>query len=239
MNIALVLAGGTGTRVGLDIPKQYIEVNGKMIIEYCLDTLSRSELIDGIWIVADAMWQNSINKPDKFIGYSLPGTGRQLSIYNGIRDIQHYIDMYVNIEGDTYYKRTRLDTVLIHDAARPMLSEDTIRLCMDAVYKNGYDGAMPVLPMKDTVYISDDGKSIASLIDRNSLYAGQAPELFILDKYIEANEALYPDRIENINGSTEPAVMAGMNIAMVPGNERNYKITTKEDLMRFQNAMDT
>lgn len=65
------------------------------------------------------------------------------------------------------------------------------------------------------------------------MYAGQAPEVFVLDKYIQANKLLLPDRILSINGSSEPAVMAGMNIALVNGDENNYKITTKADLERF------
>ena len=60
MNIALVLAGGTGTRLGADIPKQYIEVDGRMVIDYCLETLDASEHIDEVWIVADSMWQEYI-----------------------------------------------------------------------------------------------------------------------------------------------------------------------------------
>lgn len=62
MNIALVLAGGTGVRLGADIPKQYIEVNGKMIIDYCLETLDYSEKIDRVMIVADVIWQQHIKK---------------------------------------------------------------------------------------------------------------------------------------------------------------------------------
>ena len=73
MNIALVLAGGTGTRLGADIPKQYIEVNGRMIIDYCLKTLDESDYIDAVWIVADSVWQDKIKKPEKFGGFSKPG----------------------------------------------------------------------------------------------------------------------------------------------------------------------
>lgn len=242
MNIALVLAGGTGTRLGADIPKQYIEVNGRMIIDYCLKTLDESDYIDAIWIVADSVWQDKIKKPEKFGRFSEPGKNRQLSIYNGIKDILEYIsDSSIQNDNKDIYKNGikantgigGINTVLIHDAARPLLKEDTIRLCMDSIYKDGYDGAMPVLPMKDTIYVSADGRKIDSLIDRATVYAGQAPELFILDKYVEANKALLPDIILGINGSSEPAVMAGMNIALIQGDENNYKITTKADLDRF------
>lgn len=69
MNTALVLAGGTGTRLGADIPKQYIQVNGRMVIDYCLRTLNESDYIDAIWIVAEPVWQDKIRVPEKFIGF--------------------------------------------------------------------------------------------------------------------------------------------------------------------------
>ena len=99
---------------------------------------------------------------------------------------------------------------------------------------DGHDGVLPVLPMKDTVYLSRDGKCVSSLLNRQEIFAGQAPELFVLGKYYEANEQLLPQKILQVNGSTEPAVLAGMDIAMIPGDEGNYKITTKVDLERFR-----
>lgn len=224
MNIALVLAGGTGTRLGADIPKQYIEVRGKMIIDYCLETIEHSSDIAEVWIVADEMWREHIKKVDKFKGYACPGRNRQLSIYNGLKAIEE------SLTGEE-----KEVNVLIHDAARPFLTEKLIRECVKAV--EGHDGVLPVLPMKDTVYYSEDGKVISSLINRDKLYAGQAPELFRLQPYIQANEALLPDKILLVNGSTEPAIMAGMDIVMIPGDENNYKITTKTDMKRFTEMM--
>lgn len=224
MNIALVLAGGTGTRLGADIPKQYIEVRGKMIIDYCLETMEHSNDIAEVWIVADEMWREHIKKVDKFKGYACPGRNRQLSIYNGLKAIE-----------ESLADKEKEVNVLIHDAARPFLTEKLIRECVKAV--EGHDGVLPVLSMKDTVYYSEDGKVISSLINRDKLYAGQAPELFRLQPYIQANEALLPDKILLVNGSTEPAIMAGMDIVMIPGDENNYKITTKTDMKRFTEMM--
>ena len=224
MNIALVLAGGTGTRLGADIPKQYIEVHGKMIIDYCLETMEHSNDIAEVWIVADEMWREHIKKVDKFKGYACPGRNRQLSIYNGLKAIEE------SLTGEE-----KEVNVLVHDAARPFLTEKLIRECVKAV--EGHDGVLPVLPMKDTVYYSEDGKVISSLINRDKLYAGPAPELFRLQPYIQANEALLPDKILLVNGSTEPAIMAGMDIVMIPGDENNYKITTKTDMKRFTEMM--
>lgn len=224
MNIALVLAGGTGVRLGADIPKQYIEVRGKMIIDYCLETMEHSNDIAEVWIVADEMWREHIKKVDKFKGYACPGRNRQLSIYNGLKAIE-----------ESLADKEKEVNVLIHDAARPFLTEKLIRECVKAV--EGHDGVLPVLPMKDTVYYSEDGKVISSLINRDKVYAGQAPELFRLQPYIQANEALLPDKILLVNGSTEPAIMAGMDIVMIPGDENNYKITTKTDMKRFTEMM--
>lgn len=221
MVTALILAGGTGTRLGTDIPKQYIEVNGKPIISYCIDVFVHHHDIDNIQIVADKSWHEYISQyisTGKFKGFSAPGENRQLSIYNGLCDIQKY-------SSDT-------DIVIIHDAARPNVSAEMITECISAAQM--HDGAIPVLPMKDTVYLSENGSTISSLIPREKLFAGQAPEAFKLGKYIAANERLLPDDIKKINGSTEPAIMYNMDIAMIKGDENNFKITTPADLERFK-----
>lgn len=223
MNIALILAGGTGTRLATDIPKQYMTVRGKMIITHCLQVFVSHPQIDAIQIVAHEQWHNKIcrqmppNTGRKFKGFSGPGTNRQRSIYHGLQDIMRYA--------------RKSDTVIVHDAARPLVSADTLSACVEACRE--HDGVVPVLPMKDTVYLGDDGK-ITSLLDRSRVYAGQAPEAFLLGKYYEANRRLMPDQMDQINGSTEPAVMAGMDIVMIPGDERNFKVTTRADLVRLK-----
>lgn len=229
MNIALLLSGGTGTRLGTDIPKQYIEVGDKPIISYCIEQLSAHEGIDAIRIVAAPCWQEQItkwlktsDKSGKFQGFSVPGENRQLSILHGLEDIREYAD--------------EESLVLVCDAARPLLSAKQITDCLNAI--EGHDGVLPVLPMKDTVYASIDGKRVTTLLNRNEIFAGQAPELFWLGKYYEANRRLKPDEILNINGSTEPAIMAGMDIAMIPGDENNFKITTQMDLDRFRKIVE-
>ena len=186
MNIALILCGGTGTRLGADIPKQYIEVGGRPILFYCVETLSASPQIDAIQIVAHPQWQDFIQEGmdhydigDKFRKFSLPGENRQLSILNGLEDSTEYAGAE--------------DRILIHDAARPLLSQEQIEACMDAM--PGHDGVIPVLHMKDTVYSSKEGKQISSLLNRNEVYAGQAPEVFLLGKYLEANKRLLPENV--------------------------------------------
>ena len=220
MNIAIVLSGGTGTRLGTEVPKQYLRVSHKTIISYCLNILENCDEIDAIQIVADESWHDLIleSQMTKLKGFSKPGVNRQLSIYNALEDIKEYAS------GE--------DVVIIHDAARPCVSGEMFVSLIQAAME--HEGALPVLPMKDTVYMSEDGKSITSLLNRSQIFAGQAPESFRFGKYYEANVRLLPDDILKINGSTEPAIMAGMDIAMIPGDEKNFKITTLQDLERFQ-----
>ena len=233
MNIALILSGGTGLRLGSDIPKQYIEVYGKPIIAYCAECILEHPMIDAVQIVAEPAWYERIERwllqtgidtdaNRKFNGFVKSGETRQLSIYNGLEAIKSYAD-------DNDY-------VLIHDAARPLLNDKQITDCLEAA--RGHDGVLPVLPMKDTVYSSIDGKTVTSLLNRKEIYAGQAPEVFRFGKYYEANKKLLPDQILQINGSTEPAILAGMDIAMINGDENNFKITTKADLERFRSIIE-
>lgn len=228
MNVALILSGGRGTRMGADIPKQYIEVGGKPLIAFCLERLCSHPDIDAVQIVANPQWRGSIagiieeaENTEKFRGFSDPGENRQLSILHGLEDIRKFA------EDEDY--------VLIHDAARPLLTGELITRCLGAA--RGHDGALPVLPMKDTVYASADGHRVTELLRREEIFAGQAPEAFVVGKYYEACRRLSREEILRINGSTEPAILAGMDMVMVPGEEGNFKITTEEDLFRLRDVL--
>lgn len=232
---AIILAGGIGARLGNAVPKQYLRVNGRMIIEYCMDIIASHEMIDGIQVVVSDEWKRDLeriiesfpaDKKNKFTGFSIPGENRQLSIYHALQDLSNIADAD--------------DCIMIHDAARPLLQAEQISACVNKLVEQDgrYDGVMPVLPMKDTVYLCENGESVSSLLNREQIFAGQAPEFFRYGKYFEANKALLQDEILKINGSTEPAIMAGMNIAMVEGDEGNFKITTAVDLERFREVIE-
>ena len=117
----------------------------------------------------------------------------------------------------------------------PGVSQELIDRSLGALSE--HDGVLPVLPVKDTVYYSTAGQRVEQLLERECIYAGQAPETFHLGTYLEANRRLLPEKILKINGSTEPAILAGLDIVMIPGEEQNYKITTKADLRRFEREL--
>lgn len=218
MAIAIILSGGTGLRASTDIPKQYIEVNNTPVIADSINVFEGHEDIFKYVIVAADKWTDYITKftGEKFIGFAPAGETRQLSILNGLNALNE-------IAADE-------DTIIIHDAARPFVSANIISELVNAC--KTHDGAMPALPVKDTMYIRK-GNKVHSLIDRDTIISGQAPEAFLYKKYLEANEALLPEKILSIKGSTEPAFMAGMDVAVIDGDENNFKITTKQDLVRY------
>lgn len=228
MNIAIILSGGTGTRMGLSTPKQYVEVNGKPIIQYCLDTILNHKMVDYVVIAVADDWldfvQNCVKQSAfaKPVYYSKPGETRQGSIINALK-----VTKEKGAASD--------DIVLIHDAARPRLTAQLITDCFQAC--KDADAVLPVIPVKDTVYMSQDGKHIDSLLERKTLWNGQAPEAFRFGSYYEANMKLTQDELLRITGSTEVSYRAGLKCILIPGDTNNFKITTQEDLSNFESMV--
>ena len=228
MNIAIILSGGTGTRMGLSTPKQYVEVNGKPIIQYCLDTILNHKMVDYVVIAVADDWldfvQNCVKQSAfaKPVYYSKPGETRQGSIINALK-----VTKEKGAASD--------DIVLIHDAARPRLTAQLITDCFQAC--KDADAVLPVIPVKDTVYMSQDGKHIDSLLERKTLWNGQAPEAFRFGSYYEANMKLTHDELLRITGSTEVSYRAGLKCILIPGDTNNFKITTQEDLSNFESMV--
>lgn len=225
MIIAIILSGGVGSRMGLDIPKQYVMVNEQPVLNYCLKTFLNTEKIDALVIGVADEWIEFVKEhlanlnPTKPVYYAKSGETRQYSIYNALKVIRE------NGFSDN-------SIVIIHDGARPLVSQELINRCLDGC--KDADGIMPVIPVKDTTYLSEDGKHIHSLLDRSHLWAGQAPEAFRLGKYLKVHDEMPRENLLKINGSTEIAFKAGLNCQMVEGDPMNFKITTPEDLSNFE-----
>lgn len=226
MTVAIILAGGSGTRMHQDIPKQFIAVEGRPIILYTLEIFHNHPSIDAIAIVASSVWQPQIEQwlvaeglIGKLIGFAEAGSSRQHSILNGLLKVRE-----MGLSDD--------DIVIIHDAVRPSVSANLIQRCITSI--DGVDGVMPTLQMKDTVYRSYDGKHIGTSLIRDELFAGQAPEAFILGKYYLAHQNMTKNELSIIRGSSELAVLSNLRVRMIDGEESNYKITTPLDLERFR-----
>ena len=225
MNAALLLSGGLSERIGsLGLPKQFYEVDGKPIMMYSLMRLEKCDGISSITIAAPEEWQERISDwvrdygIGKFRMFTLPGRTRQHSIYNGLLALR-------NTLGERDY-------IVVHDAARPLVSVQDISDCVNAAA--GEDGAMPSIKVSDTIYKSADGIGITGLLDRDELFAGQAPECYDFAKYLAAYEQLTDDEIARFRGSSEIAFKAGMNIRLYGGNPGNIKISTLADLRYFE-----
>ena len=229
MNIGVILSGGVGNRMGLNIPKQYVKVNGKTIINYCLEKFLFHPQIDLLIVGIASEWEKVVKdyiistKSSKKILFSRPGGTRQYSIFKALE---------VAKENGAQEK----DVVVIHDAARPLVSTELISQCIDGC--NVADAIMPAIPVKDTTYLSEDGIHIQSLLNRSHLWSGQAPEAFEFSKYYLAHKNMSRDELLKINGSTELAVKANLRCQMIPGDPMNFKITTPEDLSTFESIVN-
>lgn len=215
--------------MGLNIPKQYVMVNDQPVINYCLKTFLENSNIGALIIGVADEWLDFVKEhvamlnPSKPIYYAKPGETRQYSIYNAL-----YVVRDNGFSDD--------DLVIIHDAARPLVSDALINRCLDGCKEA--DGIMPVIPVKDTTYLSEDGKHIQSLLNRSHLWAGQAPEAFRFGKYIKVHDEMLREDLLKINGSTEIAFKVGLDCQMVEGDPMNFKITTPEDLSNFESIIN-
>ena len=212
MNAGLILAGGTAERLkGYDKPKQFIEVGGKLLISYCLEVFKNSPDIDLICVVVADEWRVILGD---YI-YAKPGKSRQHSIYSGLIELEQH----------------KPDKVVIHDAARPRVTEGDIKGVIEASI--GHDGATPVLPVSDTMYDSIDGRTISRTLDREGIFAGQTPECYDFLKYLEIHKNTSDDGLSKVKGSSEIAVSNNLKIAICKGSPENLKVTTKTDLEFF------
>lgn len=227
MNTAIILAGGVGSRMGVDKPKQFLTVQNKPIIAYCFDIFEKHKDIDKMVVVVSDEWRGFVEECantygiTKICGYAPAGKTRQHSIYNGLKCIDE--------------NAPETDIVIVHDAARPLVSDQIISDCITGASE--YDGAMPVISVKDTVYQSKDGCKIGCLLKRCELFAGQAPESFKFRQYLDIHNSVTDEEIGLTAGSSEIAYRHGMDIRMVKGSERNLKITTIEDLETFETIL--
>lgn len=215
---AIVLAAGQGKRMGTEVQKQYLELQGKPVLYYSLSAFERSEFIDDIVLVVgakekDYCRQEIISKYgfQKVRNIVEGGKERYHSVWNGLQEAE---------EG----------YVFIHDGARPFVS--------DAILERAYRGVMEYkacvvgMPVKDTIKMVDSEGVVSSTPERSSLWMVQTPQVFETALVKQAYEKLMEqDYIQVTDDAMVVEQMLGNKIKLIEGSYENIKITTPEDLM--------
>ncbi len=222
MNIAIVLAG---SRMGMvDRPKQFIDIYGKPVIIHTLEAFEINEKIDAICVVCVKTWQDDLSvwlkeydiRKVRWIADA--GASRQESSLNALNAIQS------ECSGDDY--------VIIHDAARPLVSQKIINENIAKVCE--YGACDTVIPAHDTIIKSLDEKTLDSIPLRKELYLGQTPQSFrysIVRKAYDDYFALPEGERPVMTDDCGLVLSAGVEIGMAMGDKLNMKITTMEDLL--------
>lgn len=230
MNIAVIFAGGSGTRMNAkDRPKQFLMVHGKPIIVHTIEIFENHPDIDGIVVVCIKDWIDYMEEMkyryrlDK-IGKIIPGgeTG-QMSIYNGLSEAAKLYGKDDNI-------------VLIHDGVRPLINEQTITDNIESVKKFG--SAVTCAPAKETVVLVEDDSAIGDVVPRNNSLIAKAPQSFYLKDILEIQEKAISEGNTNMIDSCTLMRHYGKKIYTVIGSNENIKITTPEDFYTFRAIYD-
>lgn len=215
---AIILAGGKGKRMNSKVSKQFIEIKDKPVIYYTIKKFNENKNIDNIVVVlpkdeVDYFKENVLKKytlkVDKIV---IGGAERQDSVYNGLKSLE----------------QDSVDIVLIHDGARPFISDRIIEEGINyaAVYGASAPGVMP----KDTIKIkSEEGFSI-NTPKRETLMAIQTPQVFKFNEILKCHEKIKEDKIL-VTDDTMVVEQYGYNVYLYEGEYTNIKITTPEDLI--------
>ncbi len=225
MNVALILAGGVGSRVGANRPKQFIEVCGKPIIAYTIEIYQQNPQIDAIEVVCHSQWQDYLYETiEKFqltkVRWVAPGGETfQESVINGVNFLRDKI--------------APSDIVMIHYGAAPFTSQAIVNDALAVCQEHGMSASCtPCFQLMGT----DDGATSNTWVDRDKFTQIACPQSFryelLLDIYARAEEQGLLATIEPHTTSLMYAL--GMPIHKSYGDQTNIKITTKEDLELFE-----
>ncbi len=212
---AVVPAGGSGTRMGGKVPKQFLNLNGNPILYYTLKTMQDCGIISELILVVpekeyDAACADWLGNPKIVTKVVIGGEKRQDSVYNGFAEVS-----------------PQTEIVLVHDGVRPFLSSRMIRESVDAAQKFG--AAITAIPVNDTIKRVDSSGMVSQTIDREGLWRVQTPQAF---QYAILKEAFTKANSENFYGTDEGTLIEhlGKPVKIVEGSEQNIKITRPEDL---------
>lgn len=211
--IAVILAGGIGSRFEGDTPKQFVKIDGKEMILYSLETFSRNQNIDKILIISN---KNYIEKCKNLI--ALNNLSKVIDVIGGGETRQESVRKAIEFLSDFDES-----IILVHDAARPYVSDRIINENVEAVIK--YGSATTAIESTDSVYesVSD---VVDNNLDRKTIYLAQTPQSSYLSKFRKAFDYV------KITYTDESGLLSsiGEKPFIVKGDKTNIKITTNEDL---------
>ncbi len=220
----VILAGGTGSRMKTDLPKQFIEVDGVPVIVNTINNFQNNNRIDSITVVCLKDWSGYLQeliakyRLDKVISIVAGGDTGHDSAKNGVMSLEKTMD--------------EDDIVVIHDAARPLISQVIINDMLDTAIK--YGNACTAIPIHDTIIVTDDQQSGNTQIERNKIMRVQTPQAYrfglIKALYQRADEENKHDFIY----ANTMAITYGVRIYFSTGSDCNIKLTTKEDLAYYK-----
>lgn len=228
MNVAIIIAGGVGSRMGQEIPKQFINVGEKLVIVYTLEAFQEHPLVDAIEVVCLAGWEQVLRayarqyKIDKLKWVVKGGASGQESIRNGV----------YNFEGVL----AEDDICIVHDGVRPMLDPEVITDVVCVAKERG--NAVTSMPYNEQIFLVDkkDSATTTQYIPRETLRRVSTPQAYrfgLLDsKYHEAFEKGVG--IDGSNYTNTMMVQLGVRLNFAAGSDRNIKLTTPENLEFFR-----
>ena len=234
MNIAIVLAGGTGSRMGAGVPKQFIEIGGKPLVVHTLEKFQESPLIDAIIAVSN---RSSVGEYDglrekygltKLVSVVSGGGDRARSSFNGLKAAKKYFEK--NDRGEKSGAAADGRFVLIHDGARPFVTKEIIGENLRLVRE--YGACETVIPCNDTLVKGLSGFNSGS-VPRGNVFRVQTPQTFRLDVIWEAFEKYDFDCEDPVTDDAELVVRNGGRVALAAGSPLNVKITDPGDLEFF------
>ena len=223
-NIALLIAGGSGKRMHQDIPKQFITVNEKPVIVYTLEAFQRHPDINEIAVVCIAGWENVLWAYAKQFNITklteiMPGgENGQDSIRNGVMALEKRCDPD--------------DVVLIHDAIRPMVSQEIISDCI--VKTKQFGNAITVIPCAEAMMQTEDGQVSVGSYPRDRLKRTQTPQGFRLGEICQLHRDALAAGITNSVASCTLMIEMGKQVHFSAGSEKNIKLTTLDDVDIFK-----
>ena len=222
MNVAVIIAGGSGHRMGQDIPKQFINVYDKPVLIYTLESFQRNDLIDAIEVVCIDGWHNVLWAYAKQFNITKVkwvisgGNSAQESIRNGVYNLKDVCSAD--------------DNIIIHDGIRPLVDDEVLE---DVIAKcNEFGNGVTSLPYNEQIFVIDDEASTTKYIPRETLRRVSTPQAYKFDKLVWAYEKAFAEEIGIYGSSYTNTMMVelGERLYFAKGSDKNIKLLVQNPL---------